>query len=118
MAGRAARIPKEHHDEIIGRETVGRRQLRQLSDLKEQIESATTSRFSSSMGLAESFPRLRPRPLDEKRGNGSIGESTSETQLVQVRILLPQPASRTNFSPRASGWIFTRHFRQLSPVTC
>jgi hypothetical protein len=72
----------------------GRRQLRQLSDLKEQIESATTSRFSSSMGLADSFPRLRPRPLDEKRSNSSrLGESTPETRLVQVRILLPQPAS-------------------------
>ena len=95
-----------------------RRQLRQLSDLKEQIESATTSRFSSSMGLADSFPRLRPRPLDEKRSNSSrLGESTPETRLVQVRILLPQPATRTNFSPRASGWIFTRYFRQLSPVT-
>jgi hypothetical protein len=82
----------------------GRRQLRQLSDLKEQIESATASRFSSSMGLADSFPRLRPRPLDEKRSNSSrLGESTPETRLVQVRILLPQPASRTKLSPRACG---------------
>jgi hypothetical protein len=71
----------------------GRRQLRQLSDLKEQIESATASRFSSS--LADGFPRLRPRPLDEKRSNSSrLGESTPETRLVQVRILLPQPATR------------------------
>jgi hypothetical protein len=71
----------------------GRRQLRQLSDLKEQIESAATSRFSSSMSLAGSFPRLRPRPLDEKRSNSSrLGESTPETRLVQVRILLPQPS--------------------------
>ena len=78
----------------------GRRQLRQLSDLKEQIESATTSRFSSSMGLADSFPRLRPRPLDEKRSNSSrLGESTPETRLVQVRILLPQPATRPWSSP-------------------
>jgi len=78
----------------------GRRQLRQLSDLKEQIESATTSRFSSSMGFADSFPRLRPRPLDEKRSNSSrLGESTPETRLVQVRILLPQPATRPWSSP-------------------
>jgi hypothetical protein len=53
------------------------------------------------MGLADSFPRLRPRPLDEKRSNSSrLGESTPETRLVQVRILLPQPATR----PRRSPW--------------
>jgi hypothetical protein len=68
------------------------------------------------MGLAGSFPRLRPRPLAEQRGNGSLGEPTPEKRLVEVRILLPQPASRTNFSPRASGWNFMRYFRQLGPA--
>ena len=38
-------------------------------------------------------------------------------ELSLVRIQVGQPASRTNVSLRASGWIFTRHFRQLSPVT-
>jgi hypothetical protein len=38
-------------------------------------------------------------------------------ELSLVRIQVGQPATHTNFSPRASGWIFTRYFRQFSPVT-
>jgi hypothetical protein len=37
-------------------------------------------------------------------------------ELSLVRIQVGQPATRTNFSPRASGRIFIRHFRQLSPA--
>src|SRR5260370_15205150 len=93
---------------------LGRRQLRQVSDLKEQIESATASRFSSSMGLADSFARLRPRPLHEKRSNSSrLGESTPETRLVQVRILLPQPATRGLFSPQRDTAPKSRVYRHF-----
>jgi hypothetical protein len=75
------------------------------------IRSSATKRFGRRqlLDLADSFPRLRPRPSDEKR-------STPETRLVQVRILLPQPATRTYFSLRANGWIFARHFGRLPLV--
>src|SRR5260370_39931714 len=59
-----------------------------------------------------------PRPLLAcVLGDSLTVEQPALTRLVQVRILVPQPASRTHFAPAAALRISSRHSRQLAPVS-